>query len=79
MWAAHISAHLGPMWAPHAIVHWVWGGPWGGVAPPNMSKYLSVKYLLISKQTGTLSQAVQKIDLWGVQLAPPNYVKTFVC
>ena len=31
-----------------------------------MSKYLSVKYLLISKQTGTLAWAVEKIDFWGV-------------
>ena len=30
-----------------------------------MSKYLSVKYLLISKRTSTLSLAVQKMDFWG--------------
>ena len=44
------------------------------------SKYLSVKYLLISKQTGTLSRAIQKIDFWGFPggVAPPKYVKIFV-
>ena len=30
-----------------------------------MSKYLSLKYLLISKKTGTLAWAVQKIDFLG--------------
>ena len=30
-----------------------------------MSKYLSVKDLLISKQTGTISQSVQKIHFGG--------------
>ena len=32
-----------------------WGGPrGGGWHPQTMSKYLSVKYVLISKKTGTL-------------------------
>ena len=49
-----------------------------------MSKYLSVKYLLISKQTGTLSWAVQKVDfggsIWGFpkEGGTPNYVKTML-
>ena len=30
-----------------------------------MSKYLSVKHLLISKKTSTLAGAVQKIDFFG--------------
>ena len=30
-----------------------------------MSKYLSVKYLLISKKSRTLPWAIQKIDFWG--------------
>ena len=30
-----------------------------------MSKYLSLKYLLISKKTGTLGWAVQKFDFLG--------------
>ena len=36
-----------------------------------MSKYFSVKYLLISKKTGTLVQTVQKIHFWGVYLGVP--------
>ena len=51
-----------------------------------MSKYLSVKYLPISKQTSTLSWAIKKKlifggSIWGVLggVAPPNYVKIFVC
>ena len=36
------------------------------MVPQTMSKYLSVKYLLISKQTDTLAYAVQKIDFCGV-------------
>ena len=33
-----------------------------------MSKYLSVKYLLISLNTGTLASAVQNTNLLGVHL-----------
>ena len=36
-----------------------------------MSKYLSVKYLLKSKQTGILVLAVQKIEFWGAYLGGP--------
>ena len=36
------------------------------------SKYLSVKYLLISWNTGTLVWAVQKIDFWGVHSGGPQ-------
>ena len=47
----------------------IFGGPFGGVPgewhPQTMSKYLSVKYLLISKTTSTLAWAVQKIDFLG--------------
>ena len=31
-----------------------------------MSKYLSVKYLLLSKKAGTLGYAVSKTDFWGL-------------
>ena len=51
---------------------WFLGGPFGGVPgrwhPQTMSKYLSVKYLLISKKSRTLPWAIQKIDFWGVHL-----------
>ena len=46
-----------------------------------MSKYLFVKYLLISKQTGTQVEVLKKLifggSIWGVPVgvAPPNYVK----
>ena len=50
-----------------------------------MSKYLSLKYLLISKQTGTLGYMVKKFIFGGVHLGgvsggvvPPNYDKIFV-
>ena len=33
--------------------------------PQTMLKYLSVKYLLISKETSTLASAVKKIDFSG--------------
>ena len=58
----------------------IWGVP-GGWHPQTMSKYLSAKSLLISKQTGTLSWAIHKIDIWGVSggVARPNYVKIFFC
>ena len=46
----------------------LFGGPRGGWLPQTMSKYLSVTYSLISKQTGTLSWTIQKIDFWGVYL-----------
>ena len=62
-----------------------WGVPGGGGwYPQTMSKYFSVKYLLISKKTGTLVQTVQKIHFWGVYLGVPwggvhpNQVKIFV-
>ena len=57
------------------------GGSPGGWYPPIMSKYLSLKYLLISKKTGTLGWAVQKFDFLGPHfggvpggVVPPNYV-----
>ena len=40
----------------------------GGWLPQTMSKYLSVKYLLISKKSRTLDWAVQKIDFWVIHL-----------
>ena len=49
-----------------------------------MSKYLSVKYLLISKTTGMLALIIPKTDywmsIWGVpgRVVPSNYVKIFV-
>ena len=36
-----------------------------GRLPQSVSKYLSVEYVPISKNTVTLSQAVQKIDFGG--------------
>ena len=57
------------------------GGSPGGWYPQIMSKYLSLKYLLISKKTGTLAWAVQKIDFLGPHfggvpegVVPPNHV-----
>ena len=50
----------------------IWGGPREGWHPQTMSKYFSVKYLLISKQTGTLSRAIEKIDFWWVHLGGPQ-------
>ena len=51
-----------------------------------MSKYLFVKYLLISKQTGTKVELFKKLFfggfIWGGVprgVAPPNYVKIIVC
>ena len=41
------------------------GGPWGMVSP-NSVKILAYKYLLISKNTGTLNEVIQKIDLGGL-------------
>ena len=50
-----------------------------------MSKYFSLKYLLISKQTGTLGYMVKKNCFSGGPfggvpggVVPPNYVKIFV-
>ena len=40
----------------------------GGGVPQTMSKYLSLKYLLISKNIGTPNLAVQKIDVRRVHL-----------
>ena len=55
--------------------NWFLGGPFGGSPggwhPQTMSKYLSVKYLLISKKSRTLPWAVQKTDFWGVHLGGP--------
>ena len=46
-----------------------WGGPrGGGWYPQTMSKYFSLKYLLISKKNGTLGYMVKKICFWGVHL-----------
>ena len=57
------------------------GGSPGGWYPQIMSKYLSLKYLLISKKTGTLAWAVQKFDFLGPHfggvpggVVPPNHV-----
>ena len=33
-----------------------------------MSKYFSLKYLLISKKNGTLGYMIKKIYFWGVHL-----------
>ena len=45
-----------------------------------MSKYFSLKYLLISKKNGTLGYMVKKICFWGGPfggvpggVVPPNY------
>ena len=49
-----------------------------------MSKYFSLKYLLISKKNGTLGQMVKKLAFGGPfggvpgGVVPPNYVKIFV-
>ena len=50
-----------------------------------MSKYFSLKYLLISKKNSTLGYMVKKICFWGGPfggvpggVVPPNYVKIFV-
>ena len=84
-----ISKQTGSLsWAIEKIDFWGvhFGGSPGRWHPQTMSKYLSVTYLIISKQTGTLSWAIQKIDFWGSiwgipggKVAPPNYVKIFVC
>ena len=47
------------------VKKFVFGGSPGGWYPQIMSKYLSLKYLLISKKTGTLAWAVQKFDFLG--------------
>ena len=56
--------------------NWFLGGPFGGSPgkwhPQTMSKYLSVKYLLISKKSRTLAWAVQKIDFKVVHLGVPG-------
>ena len=48
----------------------VFGGVSRGGYPQTMSKYLSVKYLLISNNTDTPGKAIQKSDfrgsIWGV-------------
>ena len=60
------------------------GGSPGGWYPQIMSKYFSLKYLLISKKTGTLGYMVKKLafggSIWGVPggVVPPNYVKIFL-
>ena len=49
-----------------------------------MSKYFSLKYLLISKKNGTLGYMLKKFvfggSIWGGPggVVPPNYVKIFV-
>ena len=54
------------------------------MAPQTMSKFLSVKYLLILNKTGTLVCAKQKIIFGGsivegsAVVAPPNDIKIFV-
>ena len=55
------------------------------MVPPKLRQTICLlKYLLISKQIGTLAYAVQKIDIWGVYLrgskegGTPKYVKIFV-
>ena len=56
----------------------------GGWHPQTMSKYLSVKYLLISKKVELYLEPIKKLifggSIWGVpgEVAPPNYVKIFV-
>ena len=49
--------------------NWFLGGPLGGSRggwhPQTMSKYLSVKYLLISKQTGTQVELFKKLIFGG--------------
>ena len=52
--------------------------------PQTKSKYLSLKYLMTSKNTGLICYAVQKL-IFGVailggpkRVLPPNYVKVFV-
>ena len=48
-------------------------GNFGGESTPKLcSKYLSVKYLLISKNTGTLCGAIEKTDIWGGRLGGPQ-------
>ena len=66
-----ISADINTNWHPSLSCskNWFLGGLFEGVPggwhPKTISKYFSIKYLLISKQTGTLAWAVQKIDIWG--------------
>ena len=71
-------------WAIQKIVFWgvhVEGGL-SEVVPPNSVKVFASKYVLIWKYIGTVNQVAQEIGFWGVPkggLAPPNYVKMFVC
>ena len=82
-----IFADIKTNWHPsmsRSKIWFLWGpfeGVPDGVAPPNYStsKYLSVKYLLISKKSSTLAWAIQKIDFWGPILGgfPVELTKKF--
>ena len=55
IFVSEISADIKTNWHPKSSLSKIdfWGSIWGipkGVAPPTMSKYLLVKYLLISKK-----------------------------
>ena len=88
------SQNICQLKSPDIIKHWhpssslskidFWGslgGSPGGWHPQTMSKYFFVKYLLISKQTGTQVELSKKLIYGGIPqgVAPPNYVKIFVC
>ena len=78
-----------------SIVNLVWqkinfrGSPLGGPRkghPQTISKYLSVKYLFLSKKhwhpsLSHLKKKFKRVHFGGFQggVAPPNYVEIFVC
>ena len=87
----YISADIKTRLAPKLSYSKNWflgvhlGGSPGGWHPQTMSKYLSVKYLLISKKVELYLEPFKKLIFWGPILGgfrgmvPPNYVKIFVC
>ena len=55
------------------------GGPQGLENCPKLCPNISVKYLLLAKNTDTQSYTVQKIDFGGPWGAPLNYIEISVC
>ena len=60
--SSDIIEHWHPGLSRSKIDFWGSLGEWH---PQTMSKYLSVKYLLISKQTGTQVDLFKKLIFWG--------------
>ena len=67
IFVSQISTDIKKNWHPSLSRSKIWffGGSPGGWYPQTMSKYFSLKYLLISKKTGTLGYMVKKICFWG--------------